>query len=204
MPKCSFIVSAYDRPDALALLLLSLKLQTEPDFEVIICDNAAPGFMNFSKTVREIVRDDIRFRLRWTYGRGCRNCYQSANWETEEATGDYLCFPSDDGYYVPNFLKFMLKTGADLITCDWVTDVRASYAISEVIPEGTVLGYDIRHAKPCVNWIDKGGFLVRRSKFQPFPWEENIITADGLMVSRLLQDPTLTVDKAPGVLWVHN
>jgi len=90
MPKCSFIVSAYDRPDALALLLLSLKLQTEPDFEVIVCDNAAE-----LEHPRPCIFDP-RINWLWT-GTTCANCYQSSNSGVQHATGEYLCFPSDDG-----------------------------------------------------------------------------------------------------------
>jgi hypothetical protein len=43
--KCSFIVSAYDRPWALYTLLWCLVNQTEKDFEVIVTDNAVrPDF----------------------------------------------------------------------------------------------------------------------------------------------------------------
>lgn len=195
MPKCSFIVSAYDRPDALALLLLSLKLQTEADWEVWVCDNGAVNYTRTVATICSVDPDDRRYHWLCTAAHS-KNCYQSANFAAQKATGEYLCFPSDDGYYVPNFLKFMLEPQADLVLCDWLTDVRTR--------DERVFRYTVCHSKPCVNYVDKGGFLVRRSKFQPFPWEENIITADGLMVSRLLQDPTLTVDKASGVLWVHN
>jgi glycosyltransferase involved in cell wall biosynthesis len=183
--KCTFIVSAFDRPDALACLLYSLKIQTERDFQVIVSDNGgSPEMFNAVKKL-----EDSRFRY---IDMLFSNCYQSSNGVVRFASGEYLCFPSDDNYYVPQFLELMLKPQADLIYCDMLYDPRltGSYAPVNVGP-----GRD----------IDKGGFLVRRDCFQPFPWEreDGLRMADHFLINDLVK-AGLSCAKVPGVLWVHN
>ena len=184
--KCSFIVSAFDRPGHLRCLLASLAIQDEPDFEAIVTDNSSDA--RNATVVNGIL--DPRFHHVHT---GMRNCYESANTGALLAQGEYLCFPSDDNYYVPLFLGLMLKQKTDLIYCDMIYDPRMSkkgkYEAIEVHPE--------------VRKIDKSGFLVRRSKFRPFPWEHSVQIADGLLIEELIKDG-LSHAKAPGVLWVHN
>jgi glycosyltransferase involved in cell wall biosynthesis len=183
--KCSFIVSAYDRPEALSGLLYSLRVQTEPDFHVLVTDNA-PNFHNRLAVQR---LNDYRFRYCETK---MSNCYASANMGAEMASGDYLCFPSDDDYYVPRFLELMLQPGTELVYCDMLYDPRLKgvYAPVNVQP-----GLD----------IDKGGFLIKSQHFQPFPWErpDGLRLADHYLINDLVA-AGLSHAKVPGVLWVHN
>jgi glycosyltransferase involved in cell wall biosynthesis len=184
--KCSFIVSAYDRPDALACLLWSLKVQTEPGFDVIVVDNGDREWGNLER-----LNDMYDHRFQYIAARKS-NCYESSNLGAKHAMGEYLCFPSDDGYYVPRFLELMLEPKADLTYCDMLYDPRLTgvYAPIRVEP-----GLD----------IDKGGFLVKRECFQPFPWER----PDGLrMADHFLIDDLIAAGvrhaKVPGVLFIHN
>lgn len=182
--KCSFIVSAFDRPGHLRCLLASLAIQNEPDFETIVTDNS-------NNTRNASVVFDMRDPRFHHVHTGMRNCYESANTGALLAQGEYLCFPSDDNYYVPAFLRLMLTQKTDLVYCDMVYDPRMSRE------------YKTIKVHPIEGKIDKGGFLVRRSKFRPFPWELSVQTADGLLIERLIEDG-LSHAKAPGVLWVHN
>jgi Glycosyl transferase family 2 len=195
MPKCSFIVSAYDQFDELILLLMSLKMQTEPDWEAIVCDNH-PAARN-SMPIAHV--GDPRIRTVWT-GEDCKSCYESANRVAPQAKGEFLCFPSCDDYYVPQFLSLMLRQSqADLIYCDFVHDPRDATGNGHHY-------YRVINAEPKIGTIDKAGFLLRRRRFLPFPWERNgegHLSADGMLVEDLVRSGIRTA-KAPGVLWVHN
>src|ERR1019366_3091887 len=104
MPKVTYIVSTYNRPTLLRCCLASLAAQTDADFEVVVADNS-PDF-NITSQHQEVVADlrDPRFRhidtdcvktcIGW-------DCYHSAEYCARIAAGEWLCFPSDDSYYVP-------------------------------------------------------------------------------------------------------
>ena len=193
--RCTFVVSAYDRPEILRGTLISLALQSERDFEVIVTDNSLDGR---NAAVVADMRDE-RFRYEhWSL----RNCYKAANHGATLAQGEYLCFPSDDNYYTPGFLETMLKARADLIYCDMVYDPRACTP-EDALDAKLCESYRVIETKLIPGWIDKGGFLIRRSRFVPFPWRESLATADGFMIRDLLKTNPTTA-KVKGVLWVHN
>ena len=185
---CSFIVSTYDRPAHLDLLLRSLRLQTCPDFEVLITDNAVGDQVakNFSAVM---AIGDQRFRY---FEAKQADCYYSANLGAAHAMGEYLCFPSDDGYYAPRFLELMLTAApADLIYCDCVYDGHgASYAPMETAP--------------ACGAIDKGGFLIKRDKFSGFEGPPGVErAADGWLIEKMVREG-INHAKVPGYMWVHN
>lgn len=185
--RCSFIVSTYDRPTYLDLLLRSLRLQTCPDFEVLVTDNAVGdrAVENF-RTV--IAIGDERFRY---IEAKQADCYFSANVGASQAQGEYLCFPSDDGYYAPRFLEQMLHVGADLIYCDCVYD-------------GHGCNYAPLETAPVCGRIDKGGFLIKREKFPGFAGPAGVErAADGWLVEALVREG-VSHEKVSGYMWVHN
>lgn len=184
--KCSFIVSAFERPSHLACVLFSLKVQTEGDFEVIVTDNGT----GTGNDVSVIIQCDRRFRYERV---GLRDCYESANAGAKMAQGEYLCFPSDDNYYCPGFLDALLRDGqgADLIYSDCVYS-----------------GYGCRaeamDVSPRLGRIDKGGFLIRRELFPGFRGPEGLDRpADGLLVEAVVAAGARAA-KVPGFLWHHN
>jgi glycosyltransferase involved in cell wall biosynthesis len=169
-------------------LLRSLRLQTCPDFEVLVTDNAdgKQAGDNFSAMM---ATGDERFRY---IEAKQADCYLSANVGAERAQGEYLCFPSDDGYYVPRFLESMLNAGpADLIYCDCIYD-------------GHNVHYATMDAAPIAGRIDKGGFLVKRAKFTGFAGPAGLgRAADAWLIEALIMTG-VTHTKAPGYLWIHN
>ncbi len=187
--KCSFIVSAFDQPDHLMSLLYALKVQSEPDFEVIVCDNS-PDQVNLRAMVEGGFQHEPRFLWTNTHKQGARECYASANIASQEARGDYLCFPSCDNYYVPRFLELLLGMGTDLVYADGIYDPRMGGQ------------YGIFNQYPARFRMDKGGFIVRRELFTGFP-PEDLVLADGIMIEALVASGA-THAQAPGVLWVHN
>ncbi len=155
MTVCTFIVSAFNRPTDLKLCLLSLVLQSRTDWSAIVTDNAN------SSTHRDLNEEAVRWvgddRISYLYtGDRANNCYWSANLGAVEATGTWICTPSDDSYYSPRFLERMLRGTADdldLIYCDMAWG-------------GPALPYRILDVQPRCCEIDKTGFLVRREWFQ--------------------------------------
>jgi glycosyltransferase involved in cell wall biosynthesis len=183
--KCSFVVSAFDRPLHLACLLRSLQVQSEPDFEVLVTDNST-DFHN-QAIVQEM--NDPRFCY---FNTRLPDCYLSANYGASMATGEYLSFPSDDGYYGPRFLQTMLAGwDADLIYCDCIYD-------------GHGIHYAPMDVAPVSGQIDKGGFLLKREKFTGFAGPAGLDrAADAWLIEALIKTGA-THTKAPGYLWMHN
>lgn len=194
MPRCSFIVSTFERPRTLRCVLASLQVQTEPDFEVIVTDNSrCLDMRRLNQAVIHALHDE-RFQYLWT---GAAQCYEAANMAWPHAQGEYLCHPSDDGYYVPMFLELLLNRHEDLVYCDMVYDPRSTDRMHPVTQ------YRVVNVIPKLGTIDKGGFIVRRSRWGGFPWKENVTGADGLAVEKLIR-ARISHFKVPGVLWVHN
>jgi hypothetical protein len=205
MPKVSYIVSAYDRPAALCCCLASLALQTDFDFEVIVADNA-PTFQQqvFNDTVVMHLADS-RFRhLDTTVAKTCAgwDCYHSAEIANGWAHGEWLCFPSDDSYYMPTFQEKLLSAasahGWGLVYCDMIYDGRGA---------GNCGQYHYVDVSPRVSRIDKTGFLVRRELFTGFPGKPSAApgpsAADGLLVEDLVRRG-VPHGKVGEPLMVHN
>lgn len=179
----------------LAVVLHCLAVQTFTDFEVIVADNGESQLLN-----RELIESlDYRFKHRNTKAVGFKDCYSAAEWVVEkECRGDFVCFPSDDSYYVPCFAQDMLEAAEsnkwDLVYCNMLYDARFNghyYAPIDVAP--------------VLNRIDKTGFILRRSWFEGFPGKvaEGPCKADGELIESLVERG-ISHGKVPGFLMVHN
>lgn len=191
-----FIVSVYDRPDMLNVCLASLAVQPEP--KIIVCNNSEND--GVTAKVREIVSRYGGVHA-WTgtaYGAG--TCYESANIVAKDYLRDeqWLCFPSDDSYYVEDFSKIMLQTAdtekADLVYCDCV--YRSGKTGNQQWP-----AYSVLNVSPRMGRIDKTCFIVRRDKFKGFPAHTREYR-DGALIESLMAEG-IRHAKAPGVLVVH-
>jgi glycosyltransferase involved in cell wall biosynthesis len=193
MPKLSFIVSTFNRPAMLPVALHSLAAQTFTDFEVIVTDNSLEQQAN-----RELIEGmDKRFCHIDTSSLPGSSPYHSAEYAVKDyATGEFLCFPSDDSYYVPCFAEIMIEATKlwDLVYCDMVYDARFN---------GNC--YAAVNVQPIVNCIDKTGFILRRSWFDEFPGKviDGPCKADGELIEQLLRQG-IKHGKVPGLLMVHN
>jgi len=83
-PKISFLLSAYDRPKHLRCALASLQIQTCPEIEVIVCDNATDPFVSLVQQVVVDSFEDKRFHYRNPRD---RTCYESTKTVAPEAKG---------------------------------------------------------------------------------------------------------------------
>ena len=190
----SYILSAYHRPDELACVLYSLKLQTQSDFEVIVTDNSTdPGIAARNRSVIYDLQD-ARFHY---YNPRTIDCYTSAEWAIPMARGEFLCFPSDDSYYMPLFGEVLLKAARnnnlDLAYCNMIIDPRyfGMYWMLDVVAQ--------------LNCIDKTGFILRKSKFTRFPGalSTRFVDTDGRLISELVRQG-IRHGKVKDILVVHN
>lgn len=185
----TFIVSAYNRPDFLACLLYCLKVQTLKDIEVIVTDNAIDPSIAIQQ---KLLTESLGFKYVKT---DFDDCYSSAEIGILHATKDYICFPSDDDYYVPRFAEIMTKEmtgrGLDLGYCDFVYDPRLSgkYETHTVIAK--------------FGKIDKGGFVLKKNNFIPFPDKHCTSSSDGLLIEQLVSRG-ITHGRIDQVLFIHN
>lgn len=194
MSKISFIVSAYDRPAMLRCVLAALQVQTEPDIEIIVADNSPHIALNNEHQYVIHQLNDKRFSYR---NPRARFCYEAIEQLAPETRGEWLCFPHDDGYYVPVFAQRMLEAAgqdpdAQLVYCDMLYDER-------------MFGhYDVLHSEPRLGAIDKGSFIIRRELFLTRAWPPvPDISRDGIFIEELVRDGALMIH-APGVMFVHN
>jgi len=201
-PRVTYIVSAFNRPERLPCVLWSLKVQTDPDFEVIVADNARTS--ELQEAHFEIVSSlaDPRFRHHNTafYPTPAWDCYWSAEWlfAQGQAKGDWICLPSDDSYYVPVFQEAMLtKARADslsLVHCDMLYDRRIGKK------------YQVFKTAPVPRFIDKTGFLLAREAWIGFPAKPQTPSpsyCDGLMIEELVRRG-IRHGHVDEVLCVHN
>lgn len=194
-PKITFFVSAYCRPDALACFLYSLRCQTISDWQAIILDNAVVDVIIEKHVDRIMQICDSRIKY---LNPQMDDCYPAVNDYLHLAEGEWIATPSDDTYYVPEFIEIMTSAGEqngwDFVYCDTLYDPRRTgkWEILNVLPS------------PCQ--IDKVSFIVRRDKFTGFipdpmcPWGR-ATQSDGYTAADLAN--RLPHGKAPGVLVVH-
>lgn len=194
----SYIVSTYDRPLQLLGCLSSLLVQTHQEFEIIVTDNAPDkAIFNENLAVVSYLRNKHSFRSIRYLHTVMETCYHSAEHATLScAAGEWLIFPSDDSYYVPDFAKLMLEksVNADLVYCDCVYDPRRGCK------------YEIMDTKPSVGDIDKTNFMVRKEWFEKvggFPDKKPGGCSDGLFIERAVLMGARHA-KADGVLCFHN
>jgi hypothetical protein len=195
----SYIVSAYNRPEFLRCCLASLLVQSARDFEIIVTDNATDAGMrsrNFLETM-EASMPILDVHVTYHNPR-LETCYHSAEYGASLATGKYLCFPSDDSYYVPKFQELMVAEAEakelQLVYCEMVYNPRL---------DGQK--YHLLNVRAQLNWIDKTGFLVRRDVFAMNGFKAKDITpaADGYFIDDIVRQG-IRHGRYDGILAVHN
>ncbi|MDM8568554.1 glycosyltransferase family 2 protein [Thiotrichales bacterium HSG1] len=97
MAKISLIITTYNRPDALELVLNSLVKQKFTDFEVIIADDGSTA--NTAKFIRQLSTPYLLKHV-WQEDQGFRAA-KARNLAVMVANGDYLIFL--DGDCIPRF-----------------------------------------------------------------------------------------------------
>jgi len=198
----SYIVSTFEKPKHLLCLLASLAVQTYQDAEIIVCDNSNSPEMSLSN--RQVVALfaggwGLNARYLDTSKRvGGQTCYHGLEVEPK---GEWLCFPSDDGYHVPMFAELMMQRSGKpgLIYCDVVYDPRL--ALCTVGKQE----YSVMNTFPDLGKFEKTCFIIHRDWFkeiggwQPHPldWQ------DGALI-RAAVEAGVPITKVNGPMVVHN
>ncbi|MBX9586372.1 MAG: glycosyltransferase family 2 protein [Gammaproteobacteria bacterium] len=97
----SVIVTTYNRPDALSLVLQGLALQTKKNFEVLVADD---GSTTETKSLIENNRWNFPIKHIWHEDQGFRAAL-IRNLAVKEAQGDYLLFIDGDCVPCSDFIK---------------------------------------------------------------------------------------------------
>ena len=154
-PRLSFIATAWAarRPLALPCLLACLRNQSMPDWECLVADSED------YPPHRAACATDPRFiycpePLGRRHER--KDMYHATDWVVDQARGEWLAFPNDDGLLVPWFAERMIRAAEqnswDLAYCNIVLGSPHTHAV--------LLRQTPRRAE-----IDKTGFIVRREWF---------------------------------------
>jgi len=194
----TFIVSAFEKPLTLNCCLASLNAQKGMEIEIIVaCNSRGDGVC----VAHDLAAMYFEARVIHTGRMGAGDCYSAAEIVVREARGEWLCFPSDDSYYVPTFLERMIETATtnswEFVYCDML------YASRWTRGE-----YRVMNVQPKRGAIDKTCFMVRRDKFPDtgFPGRAGggkACEADGELAEYLAG--TCRHGKAPGgALVVHS
>lgn len=101
-PAVSVIVTTYNWPEALAMVLESLRLQGNRDFEIVIADD---GSRQETRDLVERFRQESGLTVKhfWQADEGYRPS-RSRNGATNLATGKYLIFIDGDCCLLPDFI----------------------------------------------------------------------------------------------------
>ncbi len=198
-PDISYIVSCYNRPVMLPVILWALKGQTHFRFECIVTDNASDE--GIAKLHKKAVDDlnDSRFRYVRTYKKiPVEDCYWAAEYALKQARGSWYCFPCDDTYLVPEFGARMLEKGMrdclDMVFCEDVVVGTDASGQS---------GY--RVWKQYVSHTLKTSFIVRASSFPGFtkPGIPSPVAVD-YFFSHLMNQSGKRIGSVREVMCVHN
>jgi len=200
MPKVTFLVNSYGKPENLWCVLGSLIQQTDPDWNAIVLLNHPDIEVQnrHGRIINAMNNGDGRLSSKVSWDpRFSWDCYWACEWAVDRglAKGDWICCASDDGYYLPEFVEEMTKSDKDLVICDLLTDKRH-------------LGRRmVMNCLPKREHVDKTNFLVRREKWIGFPHKNTNMAgpsaADGQAV-QLMVESGYKWDKIDLPLVVHN
>lgn len=202
----SYIVSHHNRSRELRICLASLHLQEFPK-EILVCDNSStPIHRSWCKQIcAPSVYDTpgpwcVQYLDTWASD-FCDTCYHSPEYVGSQ--GDWLCFPSDDSYYVPLFSKLMLqaaeKNGWEFVYCDVLYDPRRALA------GGKGEEYSVMITAPNLGSIDKTCFLTTRRAFDAVGgWPEHPGDwRDGALAEAVVK-AGIKHGRVPGAMVVHS
>lgn len=192
LPDITFIVTAHYKPNQLKLTILSLLQQKGAKVEILVSNNTKD--LKMRKAISEVCTE---LHVRCIVN-DAPECYSAINKIYPEARGRFLCFPSEEDYYCPEFSRKLLQHAKrfrlQLVYCDCLYDSRY------------IGSYEVMRVQPIIGHIDKGGFLLNRFLFEGFtdaPDKEIPTFCDGYLIEKL-RAQQISFGKIPEVLWVHN
>lgn len=196
-PRISYIVSTYSRPEALRSVIASILAQTVKEIEIVVTE----AWPEPAETITEDLLSSAMCRTAGLHSYSPALLYTPGqSWPVAAnsvvmagvATGDYLCFPSDDSYYPPAWTARMLSSPEPLRLCDCYMETLGS-GVMHRINAAPELGYGI-----------KGGFILRRDVFKPFfTGDQCAAVADALLLEDLVKSG-VAWSKPDNLLWLQN
>lgn len=109
-PEVSVIISTYNKPDYLKLVLFSYQLQTLKNFEVVIADDGSS--LETKKVIDEFVKtSDFKLKHVWHEDKGFRKC-KILNKAIMTSEADYLIFSDGDCLARQDFIETHLNLRA--------------------------------------------------------------------------------------------
>lgn len=194
MKTLSIVAVAYKRPDAVPILIHSLKVQTSDDFTLTIYHD---GFDQEMSEIFEMYKrkypnffnykfSEIRYN---DWGHSLRDI------AIKEAESPYLLITNDDNYYCPTFVEEMLSKiqdeNSDVVICDMLHS-----------------HYDYKRyfrTFPKSGSIDIGAIICRTELARKIGWRDKGFVGDGTYCEDLLySQPKVKVSKVKRTLFVHN
>lgn len=189
-PKISFIISAYNRPDYLRCLLYSLVCQTDPNWEALVMDEGGNKAVVFNDS--RIKHIPVERVVLYPDGRGSLGMLPK-HAGVALATGKYLCFVSEDIYYLPTFVKYMSDNTSDIVGCSVLINILYDTVILPFTPE--------------IGGTDGCNYIIKPETYKLHPFTEylsieTVGTADGRVPSFCVKDGA-TWKAVPRILAVH-
>lgn len=200
--KSLFIgVVAYQRPEALHVLLRSLLAQTNQDFFCkVYHDGYDPKIELILRAYRDEYPEQIDFEFTPTrYNDFGHSLRQMA---INDAQGDYLLITNDDNYYVPVFIENMIararKDDSDLVLCDMVHSYDRP-GRRDQIP------YNFFETFPRKFNIDVGAMVARTEIAKLVGWRDLRSVGDGTYCDDIVASKDhIKISKVSQILFVHN
>ena len=194
MKTLAIAAVAYKRPDALPILIHSLKVQTSNDFSLTIYHD---GFDQEMSDIFEMYKQkypdffDYKFsEIRHNdWGHSLRGI------AITEAQSPYLLITNDDNYYCPTFVEEMLTKikdeDSDIVICDMLHSHFNYKKYFRTFPKSES--------------IDIGAIICRTKLAQKVGWRDKGFRGDGTYCEDLLYaKPNVKVSKVKRTLFVHN
>lgn len=162
MPKVSVVTCSHNRPQLLAEAVMSMRQQTDQDWEHLIYDDASTDPQ--VEAVLAWAAEDSRVRV-W---RGKRNLDQPSilwNFMFDRANGRYFTVLDDDNQKLPNFVRRMSQILDDnsnfgIVTCGWRVD--SPRGIEDYYLNLSTSSENLARGSTC----DGGAMLYRREVFE--------------------------------------
>jgi hypothetical protein len=194
MKTLAIAAVAYKRPDALPILIHSLRVQTMSDFTLTVYHD---GFDAEMETVLLYYKKkypdffDYRFSTQRfnDWGHSLREI------AIYEAKSPYLLITNDDNYYCPTFVEDMINEiegkDADLVLCDMLHSHSGYKKYFRTYPKS--------------GSIDIGAIVTRTDLAQIVGWRDKGFGGDGTYCEDLLYSkPGVKIAKVRKTLFVHN
>jgi glycosyltransferase involved in cell wall biosynthesis len=155
--KASFIMPLYDQQCFVAESICGIIKQTEPDFELIIVDDASTDAGYEAAKAYA----DIDSRIRLYQNEENQNSTKTYNVAASYAKGRYIAITSSDDVYEPTYLEKALAADADVVYTQYVIVDSDGKVVMEPYDDSDFMySYD-RLKKEC--YLFAGSMLVRRA-----------------------------------------